>query len=181
MMTELDTSNVINLGILVVTGLVGILTWLGSRRSAREARRDQEAANAAATRSADAAEEANKIQMRIVRLEEQTRQQADMDAKKASLVGTLERSSQFGSLCDLVVSNQGAAPARNLRIKLGGKPIDVRGSAAQSPSDCADVIGPGAQIRCLLQQSPSVRRPLPCELSWDDESGIPGTWKTTLT
>jgi hypothetical protein len=184
-MAELDISNWINLGILVMTALVGILTWLGSRNAAREARQDQEAANAAADRSASAAEEANKIQTRLVEIEEQRHQQAALDEKKAALTASLDRtrkpSGQLINHWDLVVSNQGAATARNLAIKLKDKPFDPIRSASSPSRVCEIVIGPGAEIKCPVPGDAEFRPPFECELSWDDDSGIRGSWRSTLT
>jgi hypothetical protein len=184
-MAELDTSNWINLGILVVTGLAGILAWLGSRSAAREARQDQEAANAAADRSASAAEEANKIQARMVEIEEQRHQQAALDEKKAVLIARLDRawhsSGRLVNHWELVVSNRGAATARNLAIKLKDKPFEAIKSPCSPSRACEIVIGPGAEIKRPLPGDAEFRPPFECELSWDDDSGIRGSWKSMLT
>ena len=179
---EFNTSNLINLGILLVTALVGILTWLGSRNAAREAQRDQKAANAAADRSASAAEEANRIQTRIVAIEEERQRQTALNEKKALLLARRDPSSKFASMWDLVVCNQGAATARNLVVTLAGKPFDMVDSGGASSPKCRSVIAPGGQMRHLLVSGGTeIRPPFECDLSWDDDSGIRGSWKSTLT
>src|SRR5438132_7737148 len=91
----MDSSNWINFGILVVTGLVGILTWWGTRQSAREARAYQEGACAAANRSASAAEKAAGDQRRMVEIESQRHTEAALEAKRARLHAERTRKSVF--------------------------------------------------------------------------------------
>jgi hypothetical protein len=180
-----DTSNWINLGILVMTGLVGLLSWLGSRNAAKEAREDQKVANAAADRSASAAEDANKIQARMIEIEDQRHQKAVTEAKKAVLVARLDRTSKPDGRpvnhWDLVVSNHGAATARNLEVEIAGKPFGIPESASSCSSMREILIDRGGEVKWPLPGDREFRPPFECKLEWDDDSGVRGNWRSMLT
>jgi len=183
----MNASNWINLGILVVTALVGILAWVRARKAAREAHDDQESATKSATRSAAAAEAANEIQMRLVEIEEQRQEGASLEVREAKLSARIDREPRYraGRVATtdyyLVVSNAGRAGASNLEIKLGGKAIDEQPGVRMRQASFEMSIGPSGDIRFPLAVSRGWAPPFECQLAWDDDSGVRGAWQGTLT
>lgn len=115
MIDVLTWSNLINLAILFVTSLVGILAWLGARHSAREARQDQQRASEAALRSASAAEDATRLQGRMVELEEQRARDTAAESLQAALSAEYAREQQLNASGRpqndffVIIKNQGKA------------------------------------------------------------------------
>lgn len=187
MILGIELSNWINFGILTVTALVGVLTWLGARRSAREALESQNEAVRAAGRSASAAETANTIQTRLVEIEEQRQQDSAMEATRAVLVAEVERIPRvLGSGKEikdfhLVVRNLGVAAAERLDIRLEGKPIAEHGRAMARQPVSEMIVGARSRLHFPLTVTPDWGPPFVCELAWEDDSGMPGRWKGTLT
>ena len=170
-MAQIETSNWINLGILLVTGVVGILSWIGARKSAKEAGRQQVQANEAATRSADAAEKA-------VKIEEERQKQADMQSRKAHLACSVDkrqvfrhgRSQIIGDEWWLVIKNTGAASAVDVKILLNGRPIDeCHEFQGKFPEQFE--ISPKSSFERKFEPSKQLHQPFNVELSWSDDSG----------
>lgn len=183
----MELSNWINLGILLVTALVGILVWLATRNSAREAHAYQREANAAAVRSASAAEEATKLQRRMVEIENLRQTDAALDANRASLhaeITTRQAIRAGGPRQEqhLAVVNSGQACATHLQIRINNKPIGEY-SEIQTPLAEDASIGPRGKLELLFKprlDPGSLQRPFNVELTWDHASGTPGTWQGTV-
>lgn len=185
----MDISNWINLGILIVTAFLGILSWLGARQSSREAQESQEQASTAAARSAAAAEDVAKLQRRIVEIETQRHEEAALDARRAKLHAELAKktvphgydgkSSRSESF--LVIANSGHAGARRIKITLNHKPISEYDEFVNRlPPDCS--IGPGGRIELhyMLLREGKLCPPFTVALEWEDESPIRGAWAGTV-
>jgi hypothetical protein len=177
----MDATNWINLGLLVVTALVGILAWMGARRSAREAHNSQMEAVEEAKRSAHASEVANTIHARMVELEEQRQTEYNTESRRAILRAEYtEESRDFLFMSYLIISNEGMETARNIEITLGDKPFlhyHVPKLTESRPVS-AVTVGPGAHVKLFCSQQVLPAR---CALEWDDDSGRRGRWTHTLT
>jgi hypothetical protein len=184
----MELSNWINLGILGVTALVGILAWLGARKSAKEAHKDQRDANAAAVRSANAAEEATRLQNRIVEIEEQREDQAGQLERRAALRARYERDQRITSVGKIqtsffvVVENTGRASARNLQIVVDGTPVDDHRQVMLDRPSSECVVGPGGELRLglSLYLGGGLHTPFDVAIDWEDGTGELGHWEGTL-
>jgi type II secretory pathway pseudopilin PulG len=189
MWDELTLSNLLNVGILAVTALVGILAWLGARKSAREAREDQARANAAADRSAEAAEEALRLQRRVVELEEQRARETATDTQRAVLDAKYVREQRMTANGKLQseffvnVRNKGQATARDLRVVVDGVPADEHDQVMlnRPMSECTVGAGGELRLRLTLHLGGGLSAPFDVSIDWSDESGIPGHWEGTLS
>lgn len=183
----MDISNWINFGIFCVTALVGILTWIATRRSAREANSAQQEANAAAGRSAAAAERAVQQQGRIVEIENQRQHDAALDASKARLHATVTEKPRFrfnkpANDTYLTIINTGSAAASGVEILVDGKSLAEHAEfLTQLPSDPS--IGANGKLDILftLLMEGSLRRPFTVDIRWRDDSELPGEWSGTVT
>jgi hypothetical protein len=180
----MDASNWINLGILTVTALVGILAWLGARHAALEARKQQQEANAAATRSASAAEEATRLQAKALELEESRQQDAAISATKANVTAELIAD---GGKTSLLLSNRGGAMATNLSIEV--KPETNIASiqltkncnhfaVSTPPQDLKLASGSTFGYQAIINRG--FHPPFDVAIEWDDDSGQRGRWEGTL-
>ena len=91
---------------------------------------------------------------------------------RAQLVG-------FGSDQRLLITNEGEASARNIRVNLDGRPITehvlwVRGQ------DVLQQIGTGASADYILAFAMGKPTSFLVELFWTDDSGEAGTWGSQL-
>jgi hypothetical protein len=180
-MIDLDATNWINLGLLAITGIVGVLSWRGARQAAKEAHTDQQAANLAAVRSASAAEQANTIQKRLVEIEEKRERQKAVSSKKAILTAAIQRSGDKSSYA-LIVSNRGACPAKDIEVFVNDQPLnDWKEFLTKIPEDCK--IGPGGTFQSifLLFRAGKLMPPYHVILRWSDESSARRGWESTLT
>lgn len=187
MSVEFTWSNWINFGLLCMTALVGLLSWLGSRKSAKEARADQEEANAAARRSAIAAEEATKLQARIVQLEEARQSQSEIDARRARLHA--ERTSKDVFRFNrpekdsyLTIFNSGQSSASRLEVFVNQKPLNEYQEFHPKLPERAS-IGSNGRLDLLMMffVGGALQLPFEVRLAWDDSSGSRGEWAGTIS
>jgi hypothetical protein len=76
--------------------------------------------------------------------------------------------------------NDGESQARNVSVIFEGIPVEEHCSAVQGSQLPCDV-GPRSEVSCLLAFSHQCAPPFPIELSWDDDSGEPGSYQGTIT
>lgn len=130
---------------------------------------------------------ANKLQQRIVEIEEQRDRDMINATQKADLraeIGEIE-----GCSARLFIKNDGASEARNIRVKMDGVPIEEHPAG----NKISDQVGPHAVISCdliigdtsisFIRMPTSVRKhpPFTIEITWEDNSGQNGLYRTTIT
>lgn len=91
--------------------------------------------------------EANAAQRRIVEIEEQRERDRQMQRCQARLQPELRR--QVSGSYRLYLVNHGESEARNIRVRLDGKPIREHCAAVQGDT-LPDRVGPGGEVSCLL-------------------------------
>ncbi len=129
-------------------------------------------------KSLHAQREANAAQRRIVEIEERREKERRLDALRAKL------QAEFKDLGDgsqrLYLLNRGVAEARNVTVRLDGMLLEEHCAGVRGVSLPA-LIGPGAEVSCLLGISHQCAPPFQCEVRWDDDSGSDRVYRTTLT
>jgi hypothetical protein len=122
--------------------------------------------------------EANAAQRRIVEIEEQRDRERRLDSLQARL------QAKFRDLGDgserLYLVNRGTAEARNVKVRLDGKPFEEH-CAVVGGDSLPSLVGPGAEVSCLMAISMTCHPPFECEVRWDDDSGTGRSYRTTLT
>jgi len=129
----------------------------------------------AMVRSLQAQREANALQGRIARIEEDRELQRRLESLQAKLKPELRKA---GSSYRLYLVNSGLAEARNIRVRMDGVPFSehmVGGD--RTPS----TIGPGCEASCLLGLSLANSPPFDIEVQWDDDWEMERSYRTTLT
>lgn len=121
---------------------------------------------------------ANRLQERLVSIEEQREQEAKAAESRADLRAIIGKTSQGTD--KLIVSNHGNSEAYNIRIELDGKPFSEH-CAETSGSKLPDMIGPRSEISCLLSTHFECSPPFDLKILWDDKLGKDHVYKTSLT
>jgi hypothetical protein len=179
----MDTSNQINLGILILTGVGCALTiyW------ARKANNAQLRANTAADRSAAAAEQSVRLQHEALAIEKQRQSDEAMEAQRASLRAEIVRKNITVSgaprteHCITITNDSRYAIACNVRYFANGKPLsEYRECRTAVPE--GEVIHPGGKVELLLKSggSDALSSPFKLRLVWDDDSGRDREWEGPL-
>ena len=126
-------------------------------------------------------DEANKLQRKLVYIEEQRERDQKAELLQANLHTQLIK---VGKGYRLFLHNSGKAEARNIRIKLDGVSIEnhcafVKGSSIPS------CIGPDSEVSLLLAISLDCYPPFVIEVQWDDDYSkdrvYNRVYKSTLT
>lgn len=186
MIAELDWSNWINIGIMCATALAGFLSWLGARTSAREANAALRQSVNAAQKSALAAEESARLQAKIVEIEELRSGDAAIESRKAVLhaerkMVDVHRFDKPEKDSYLSIINTGKAGASNVEILVNDQPIaEFTEFLTRLPP--APSIGANGHLDVRYEPllGRSLRSSFQVRLSWDDESGVRGTWSGTI-
>jgi hypothetical protein len=169
-MNPMDTSNRINLGLL----LASILSCVISVWAARKANRHQKASSVAAERSASAAERSEQHANTLVGIEQRRDIDVAIGAQKARLRAQLENEGTAMRPVRLIrIYNDGNAAARNIRLAIHGHP------SIGEKLEASTVIAAGGSFRLYL----SARGNPPngkAVLEWDDETEQRGYSEQTL-
>ena len=118
------------------------------------------------------------IQARLLRIEEQRETDRLGQTRRAALRAEMPQNER-GSW-RLYVTNDGLAEARNVRVTMDGKPFTEHGAFVEG-DEIGNVIGPGGENSCSLAIDRRCSPPFDLELNWEDDSGTPGRYRTTLT
>ncbi len=128
-------------------------------------------------KSNKAQEEANAAQRRIVEIEQHRELDRRLDSLRAKLRPELRKNGPTSYRFYLV--NNGLAEARNIRIKMDGRPMAEHpaGRFEKMPS----IVGPSSEISSIIGITLACKPPFDLEIWWDDDSGTDRTYRTTLT
>lgn len=126
--------------------------------------------------------ESNDLQARLVALEEAREADRRAAQERAELTPHLEkRPGRSGRLRDmLVISNRGAAAAKDVHVTLDETPIDEHG-AVMCDALPVPVIGPGADSAFVVAIDRDHAPPFHVRVMWSDGVGEERSYETTLT
>lgn len=108
----------------------------------------------------------NRLQERIVEIEEQRDKRQLSASRQAALRAELRRPTRTSTR--LYIVNSGQAEARNIRVEMDGQPL-AQHSAAVSNDQMPQYVGPNSEISCLLAVTLGVSPPFDVKITWDDE------------
>jgi hypothetical protein len=131
---------------------------------------------ASSVRSNAIAAEQTRIQERLLRLEARREAARNAAAQKAILSGQIVPS---GNSRKLLISNIGEAKATNVDVTTDNRPVLEHDLVPKGVTEIREV-APGGTIPYLLAThmgSPSV---VSVRVTWEDDSGVPGEWSSTL-
>jgi hypothetical protein len=114
---------------------------------------------------------------RMLALEEARERDRLRAQGKAVLTARLE---EHGQGHRLVIENIGAAEASNVNAKLDGKPIMEHEAMPRGEKE-KRLIGSHSQVNYIMAISRGCVPPFELELTWEDASGEPGQYRTTIT
>jgi len=128
-----------------------------------------------------------KTQNRLVDIEEVREKDRLAEKNKANLTAKIikEALPRSGSIkidtnYYLQIENKGSSEARDVKVVLDGKPLLEHPTILKNIEEITQV-GPNTDFRYLLVLSMQGRPPSNIEIEWEDDSGEPGNYSTTLT
>lgn len=118
-------------------------------------------------------------QTRLLVIEESRERDRVLQGRRARLRATMESGNR--AVFELVVANESDVAAHNLEITMDGKRLFEHpaflGRTGVSP---LPVLGPRSRISYPLAITSACHPPFGLQIRWQDESGIPGFYETTL-
>jgi hypothetical protein len=120
------------------------------------------------------------LQKRLLALQEKNERDRQRAASKAQLRAQIEDYGHHNYR--LVIKNIGNCEARNVVLHMDGKPFDEHAVAVEGEGRIS-VIGAHSSVTRLLalSLSPDCSPPFDLDIAWEDASGDPGRYQTTLT
>lgn len=129
-------------------------------------------------KSAIAQREANVSQQRIVAIEEQRENDRLAVSRRAELRAELRRTARHTDR--LYIMNEGLAEARNVAVVLEGRPL-LEHAVGGPGVELASTIGPKSEVSCILMTSMECKPPFDIHVTWEDDLGKSGSYRSTLT
>ncbi len=114
-----------------------------------------------------------KLGKRMLALEEAREKDRRLAKQKAELSATLDRDR-------LHIENNGPSEAREVTVLLDGQPVLQHPAVVQRQKEVRQ-LGPGSCCHYFLGISSQTAAPRRIEITWSDDSGEPGLYRTTLT
>ena len=130
-----------------------------------------------AQRQSEWQEQQSEWQERVLALEEAEARQHSTAAQSAKLRVVLDRSGRSPAL---LVSNDGAAEARNISVKIDGTPI-LEHRIVLRGQDEAQQLGPGGSVRYILALTMGTPPLIQVEIRWADGAGEAQSWSSGLS
>jgi len=128
--------------------------------------------------------QSNDIQRRLVQIEQTRDHDRAIQSLKAALRPKLHSTQNINRRSkdyQLVIENSGQGTARNVKAFLDGKPL-LEHPALPGGMQEVSLIGSGSGISYpLFIAMGGPRPPFEFMVTWDDDSGEPGRYSTTLT
>ncbi len=118
------------------------------------------------------------LQKRLLEIEETRENDRKRATSKAQLRAVIEEHGNHNYR--LVIENTGDSEARNITLKMDGKPINEHPSSLVGDHDISQ-IGSHSRATRLLGLTLTCSPPFDFEASWEDESREVGLYRTTLT
>ena len=115
----------------------------------------------------------HRLGKRMLALEEAREKDRRLARQKADLSATLDRDR-------LYIENKGLSEAQELAVFLDGQPALQHPAVVQRQEEVRQ-LGPGSCCHYLLGISFQTKAPRHIEITWADDSGEPGLYRTTLT
>lgn len=158
--TEPGRSNLANWLIpLVALILAGLSLWVSSKGQKRQ----------------------SELQARIVEIEQAREHERQRLAQRAILRAELIHEPYGRSGTDkLRIYNGGDSEAREIVVKLDGKPIREH-PAVVDVGTGINQVGPRSSVQYLVAMTYTTYPPWDLEITWTDDSGEPGLYRTTIT
>jgi len=163
----LNTSDIIAIGSVLIAGLALLQSWRASRDAANATREN----NALMKKQVA-------IQDRLTQIEQSREQAKIIQSLKADLRAEIRQVKQ--STWRLFVTNGGRGTARNVRVMLDGKPL-LEHDVIPGGQEEVKIIGPKSEISCCMAMSYSCSPPFDFDVTWEDDTGQQGLYRTTLT
>ena len=129
-------------------------------------------------KSAKTQDKTVELQQRLVHIEEGRDQLSLLKANSAKLRAELQESER--NSYRLCIANDGNAPARNVRVELGGMSL-VDHPAFPSGAEMPNLVGPRSEIKCGLSIHLNCATTFALRILWDDGCGVNQSFETTLT
>jgi len=130
----------------------------------------------------------HKLQARIVALEEAKEKDRLAEKKKANLIAEIikEVLPRSGSIkidtnYYLQIENKGSSGARDIKVMLDENPMFEHPSMYLQKGKKFEEIGPASSVRFRLFTADQLKPPHKITMTWEDDSGEPGKYSTTLT
>ena len=125
------------------------------------------------------------LQERLLALEESRQGLTVLEGTKADVVADIVRGDGSGPAWRLEVENRGRAEARDITVLLEGQPIlehpGLERAAKQGLNTELHHLSAGGSFRYVLAPSLECRPPWELKITWTDDSGEAGAYRTTLT
>lgn len=128
-----------------------------------------------------------RTQNRLVDIEDAREKDRLAEKQKANLTAIIKMeelrrsgTSRIIRKCYLVVENKGLNEARNIKIVLDDTPLMEHPGILNTQSEIKQV-GPESSFRYELAVTGGSNVPSRAEITWEDDSGEPGKYSTTLT
>jgi len=118
------------------------------------------------------------MQKRITQIEEAREQERAIQSRKANLQAELQKVERNNYR--LVINNSGQGTARNVKATLDGKPILEHPAIVPDQQEII-LIGPDSEISYMTGIKLGCSPPFEFKITWEDDSGEPGEYETTLT
>ncbi len=128
----------------------------------------------------------HKLQARIVALEEAREKDRLAEKQKANLAAQIV-SDSYKNIAGgqtprhkLRIDNSGIVEAQNIKITLDDNPL-LEHPAIPPNTEEVTKVGPSSFFQYLLALSTQTAPPFELVITWEDDSGEPGKYSTTLT
>jgi hypothetical protein len=122
---------------------------------------------------------AHRTSSRMVQIEEERDRAAEQAARKANVRAGLVNTDRGFYI--LVVRNDGPGTARNIALLLDGAPASKHPAALSGPlPDSIDELHPSAEGKFSLVATLGTQFPSVVEMTWEDDSGKPGVFRSHL-
>ncbi len=120
----------------------------------------------------------HKLQARIVALEEAREKDRLAEKNKANLAAQIAQNRDGRPV--LRILNNGFAEARNIKVVLDNKPVLEHDGIFKNQKEICQV-GPQSSFQYLQFLCDQLDPPNEVKITWEDDSGEPGEYSTTLT